>query len=296
MCWCSLAESASGLRALWQPRQLALALAVGLTLTLVVIWRDAERADATFVIGAVPEQPVEPIELTGVPRRSFALPRLTDSGHGRVLLQIATYLERPTATVRLHVMGANGRSLARCTFPPTTYRDNDLLRCAVPDVAQARRVVVSHTGPAKLAVFAHRGVAGYLAYTSSGGLVSRIRAVLDRVGMSLPAGVGPAVLIAGLWLSTAAVVLALLLAIGVARERPDALLEQGEALREPAGVLAEARDDEREMQHDGEEEAQGDDEQGIGGRGDSERVGDALEQGGPGGEDEHGSAGREPEH
>ena len=69
-----------------------------------------------------------------------------------------------------------------------------------------------------------------------------MRSVLDRVGISLPPGVGPGVLIAGIWLSTASLALALLLAIGIARERPDALLEQGEPLGEPAGVLAEPRD------------------------------------------------------
>ena len=166
------------MRALVRPRDVALALALGLIVTLIVIWRDADRADATYVIGAVPEQPLGPIELTGVPRRSFALPRLTADGPGRVLLQIATYLQQPTATVRLQVLDARGRSLARCAFPPTSYRDNDLLPCDVPDIARARRIVVSHSGPAKLAVIAHGQVAGYLAYTSSGGVLSRMRSVI----------------------------------------------------------------------------------------------------------------------
>jgi hypothetical protein len=287
---------ASLLRTLWRPRELALALALGLVVTLVVIWRDADRADATYVIGAVPEQPVAPIEITKMPRRSFALPRLTDDGRGRVLLQIATYLQRPTATVRLDILDSNGRSQARCTFPPSSYHDNTLLPCDVPSVVRARRVIVSHTGPAKLAVFANHGVAGYVAYTRSGGLISRIHSVLDRVGISLPAGWGPVMLVGGLWLSVAATALAVLLALGVTREGTDTLLQHGEALSEPAGVLAEPREHEREMQQDSQEEAERHDEQGVGGRGDAERVRDAGEQGRPGGKDEQRQPGRQPEH
>jgi hypothetical protein len=296
MCWCSLAESRAALRSLWRPREVALALLLGLVVTLIVIWRDADRPDATYIIGAVPEQPLEPIELTGVPRRSFALPRLTDGGRGRVMLQIATYFERSSATVRLQVLNGAGGTIARCSFPPSSYRDNSLLPCKVPDVARARRFVITHAGPARLAVFAHGEVAGYLAYTSGGGVFSRMHAVVDRVGVSLPPGVGPAVLIAGLWLSTAATALAVLLAVGLARSGPDALLEQGEPLGQPARVLTEPGDDEREVEHDGEEEAERDDEEGVGRRGDADGTGDAGEQGGPGGEDQQRDPGREPEH
>ena len=289
MCWCSLAEAPpGGLRALVRPRDVALALIVGLLVTLIVVWRDADRSDATYVIGAAPRNPLGDVEISGVPRRSFALPRLSPGGRGRVLLQIATYFEPPTATLRLQVLDANGRVLSRCTIPPASYRDNGLIPCDVPDVSRARRVVVSHAGRARLGVYAHSGVAGYLAYTSGGDLFSRVRSVLDRVGISLPAHVGAAVLIGGLWLSTAASALAVLLAIGLARSGPDALLEHGEPLGESIALLAEPRDDEREVQHDGEEEAEGDDEQRVGRGDDAEHVGDAGEQGGPGREDEHG--------
>ena len=74
-----------------------------------MIWRDADRADATYVIGAAPSDPLGDVEISGVPRRSFALPRLSPGGRGRVLLQIATYFEPPTATLRLQVLDANGR-------------------------------------------------------------------------------------------------------------------------------------------------------------------------------------------
>ena len=46
-----------------------------------------------------------------MPRRSFALPRLSPGGRGRVLLQIATYFEQPSATLRLQVLDANGHVL-----------------------------------------------------------------------------------------------------------------------------------------------------------------------------------------
>ena len=265
---------------------------MGLVVTVFVIWRDADRSDATYVIGATPRSPLAAIELTGVPRRTFALPRLIDDGRGRLLVQIATYLEKPSATVRITVLNANGVAQARCVFPPSSYGDNTLLPCDIPHIARARRVVVAHAGPSRLGVFAHGGVIGYLAYTSSGDVLSRMRSVVDRVGVSLPPGVGPVVLIGGLWLSTAAVVLALLIAIGVARERPDPLLEQGEPLGEPAGVLAEPADDEREVQHDGEEEPEGDDEERVGRGDDAEGAGDAGEQRGPGGEHDEGQPGR----
>jgi hypothetical protein len=270
-------------------RRIALALAVGLALTLFVIWRDADRADATYVIGATPATPLTAVDLKGVPRRTFALPRLVHDGRGRLLLQIATYVQKPSATVRLTVLDASGAAQARCTFRPSTYRDNALLPCDVPHVAHARRVVVAHAGTARIGVFAGTdGAIGYLAYTSPGDLVSRMRSVVNRIGVSLPPGVGPFVFIAGLWLSTAAVVLALLIVIGVARERPDPLLEEGEPLSEPAGVLAEPADDEREVQHDREEEAESDDEERVGRRDDAEGARDAGEQGGPGGEHDEG--------
>src|SRR4051812_5644356 len=99
MYWCSLAETqTSGLRALCRPRDVVLALLVGLVVTVLVIWRDADRADATYVIGAAPRDPLGDVEISGVPRRSFALPRLSPGGRGRMLLQIATYFEPPTAT------------------------------------------------------------------------------------------------------------------------------------------------------------------------------------------------------
>ena len=139
-----------------RPRDVALALLVGLVVTLIVIWRDADRSDATYVIGAAPEDPLGDVEISGVPRRSFALPRLSPGGRGRVLLQIATYFEPPTATLRLQVLDAHGDVLSRCTIPPARYRDNGLVPCDVPDVSRARRVVVSHAGRARLGVYRPR--------------------------------------------------------------------------------------------------------------------------------------------
>jgi hypothetical protein len=278
-------------------RRIALALAAGLLVTLFVVWRDADRSDATYVIAAVPKPALVTIELTGIPRRTFLLPRLDNDERGRLLLQIATYLQQPTATVRLAVTDARGRSQARCVFPPSAYHDNSVLTCDVPSLARARRLVVAHAGPAKLAVYGNRfGYTGSLAYTSSGDVISRMRAVVDRVGVSMHPSLGPAVLIGGLWLSSAAVLLALILAFGVARERPDPLLEHREPLGEPAGVLAEPRDDEREVQHDGEEEAERDDEESVGRSDDPEPIGDASEESRPRGEDEDGQPGRQPEH
>jgi hypothetical protein len=276
-------------------RAIAVAVAIGALVTALVVWRDADRPDATFMIAGAPTAPLGVVEITTAPRRSFALPRLDDDGRGRLLLQVGTYSQPPVATIRLEVLDARGHRQAACRFPPSAYYDNALLRCDLPDVARARRVVISHAPRSKLAVFATRGVVGYLAYTSSGSAVSRVRSVVDRVGLLMPAGMGPVVLIAGLFLSTAAWVLALLLAPGVVRGRPDPLLEQREPLGEPARLLAEAGDDEGEVQHHGEEEPESDDEEGVGRGGDPERAGDPREQGGPGGEDEQGQPGRQPE-
>jgi hypothetical protein len=284
-------------------RDIAIAVAVGLVVTAFVIWRDSRRADVTFTIGAVPPTTVTTaIELTGVPRRSFVLPRLPRDAPGEVMVHIATYLQPATATVRLAVVDAAGRTQARCTFPPSAYHDNALITCDVPSLARARRLVVTHAGPAKLAVFGNEArkrtpaVVGLLAFRNPHDTIGRMRTAIDRVGVSLPAGLGPTVLIGGLWLWLSAAVLALLVAVGIAREGADPLFEQREPLGEPAGVLAEPRDDEREVEHDGEEEAERDHEQGVGRRGDANRTGDAGEQGGPGGEDQQGQPGRQPEH
>jgi hypothetical protein len=283
-------------------RDLAAAVAVGLLLTVLVIWRDSRRHDITFTIGAVPPLFETPVEITGVPRRTFALPRLRNESSGEVAVHIATYLQKPEATVRLEILDAGGRPQARCTFPPSTYRDNAQITCDVPSLAKARRLVVTHTGPAKLAVFGNEATAkeaamvGYLAFRNPRDLVGRMRTAVDRVGISLPAGVGPTALVAGLWASLSAVVLALLLAIRIAREGADPLLEQGEPLGQPARVLAEPRDDEREVQHHSEEEPERDHEEGVGRRGNADGARDAGEQRRPGGEDEQGEPRREPEH
>jgi hypothetical protein len=280
----------------WRSRELAVAVLAGLLVTAFVVARDSRRSDATYTIGAAPLAPETALEITGKPRQTFTLPRLPVATRGEVQVHIATYLQKPSAVVHFQVVDAQGRSQARCTYPPTAYSDNAQLRCAVPDLALARRLVITHTGPAKLAVIGHERTVGYLVFRNSSGVIGRMRTVVDRVGISLPAGVGPTVLIGGLWLSVSAAVLALLLAIGIAREGADPLLEQGEPLGEPARVLAEPRDDEREVQHDGEEEAEGDDEEGVRRRGDADAGGDALEQGGPGGEDQQGQPGGQPEH
>lgn len=260
---------------------------MGLLITAFVIWRDAARSDATYVIGAIPPPGLTAVDVTRSPRRSFSLPRLTAAGPGRLLLQIATYTQKPTTTVLLDVLDRRGRRLAHCTFAPSAYHDNMLLPCNMRTVTRARRVIISHApGRAPLGVFANNGVVGYLAYTSSDGTIARMRFVLDRVGVSLPAGVGPVALVAGLWLSTAAVVLALLIAIGLARERPDTFLEEGESLRQSAGLFAQPRDDEGEVQQDSEKKPQGNDEERVRGGDDSQRTGDAGEEGRPRGEHE----------
>ena len=265
-------------------------------MTLFIVWRDSRRADITYTIGAAPLDPTAAIEITGTPRRTFELPRLPVSTSGEVQVHIATYLQKPTATVRLEIEDASGRAQARCIYPPTAYQDNSQLVCDVPSLARARRLVVTHRGAAKLAVIGHENVAGDLVFRNPTGVFGRMRTAIDRVGVSLPPGLGPTVLIAGLWASTSAAVLAVLLAIGIAREGADPLLEHREPLGEPARVLAEPGDDEREVQHDGEEESEGDDEEGVRGRGDADGARDAREQGRPGGEDDQGQPGRQPEH
>jgi hypothetical protein len=264
--------------------------------TLFIVWRDSHRAGITYTLGAAPLDPMGAIEITGMPRRTFELPRLRVSTHGEVQVHIATYLQKPTATVHLEIEDASGRAQARCTYPPTAYKDNSQLVCAVPSFARARRLVVTHQGTAKLAVIGHENVAGDLVFRNPTGVFGRMRTAIDRVGISLPPGLGPTVLIAGLWASTSAAVLAVLLAIGITREGTDPLLEQREPLGQPARVLAEPGDDEREVQHDGQEEAESDDEEGVRGRGDADGARDAGEQGRPGGEDEQGQPGRQPEH
>lgn len=225
-----MADQAPSRRRAWPTRELAIALAVGLVVTFFVIWRDARREDITFTIGATPAETLQTaIELTGVPRRSFALPRLPRAERGEVILHIATYFQRPTATVRLEVVDGRGRAQSACAFPPETYYDNARIRCAVPSLADARRIVVTHAGPAKLAIFGNEArpgkpaVVGVLAFRNARDLIGRMRTAVDRVGVSLPPGVGPVVLIAGLWTSISAVVLALLLAVGIARERTEPL-------------------------------------------------------------------------
>jgi hypothetical protein len=255
-----LAESSTRAGSLWRSRELLIAILAGLLVTAFVVVRDARRDDATFTVGAAPRTPMTAIEITGSARRSFALPRLPAQSRGFVQIHIATYLQRPSATVTFAILNARRHVEARCVFPPTAYVDNSQLECDVPSLARARTLVVTHKGPAKLAVFGNQGVVGTLVFRNSHSLFGRMRTVTDRVGIALPAGVGPAVLIGGLWLSVAAAVLAVLLAFGIAREGADPLLEQGEPLRKPAGVLAEPRDHEREVQHDGEEESQRDDE------------------------------------
>ena len=242
-CWSSLADQRIPVAHPRRPRELALALAHrtrgharGDLAGRRSRGRDAtssERSPSSRSLRSrSPRRPVAPSHCPGSPTMAAAGGPAADRDVPAA----------PTATVRLDILDSNGRSQARCTFPPSSYHDNTLLPCDVPNVVRARRVLVSHAGPAKLAVFANHGVVGYVAYTRSGGLISRMHSVLDRVGISLPAGWGPAMLVVGLWLSVAATALAVLLALGLTREGPDTLLQHGEALGEPAGLLAEPRD------------------------------------------------------
>ena len=134
-----------------------------------------------------------------VPRRSFALPRLTDDGRGRVLLQIATYLSaRPR---RCDSTSSTPRPLSGSLHVPALeLPDNTLLPCDVPSVVRARRVLVSHTGRRSSPSSPTTG-RGVRRLYPLGGLISRVHSVLDRVGISLPAGWGPVMLVVGLWLS-----------------------------------------------------------------------------------------------
>src|SRR3954451_1852061 len=123
-CWCTLAERPSLERApLWRSRELAVAVAVGLLVTVFVIARDSRREGVTYTIGAAPLAPETALEITGKPRATFTLPRLPAQSRGEVQVHIATYLERPTATVRFAILDARGRSQAQCIYPPSSYSD-----------------------------------------------------------------------------------------------------------------------------------------------------------------------------
>ena len=248
---------------------------IGLFVTLLVVWRDADRSDATYIIVSLPRRSRS--------RRSSPQTYLvvrsrcrgsTEDGRGRLLLQIATYLQKAHCNRAIsRCLTRAAGSLSSLHVPPDKLPGQQ--RCS-PATCQAsfnarrsRRVTPRVRRSSRCSRNAL--LAGYLAYTSSGYSSSRACAPsVNRVGVSSPSGSALPCCSADCGYPPPPQTLALLIAIGVARERPDALLEHRDPLGEPAGLLAEPRDDGREVEQDRQEEAEGDDEQRVGRGGDAE--------------------------
>jgi hypothetical protein len=120
------------------------------------------------------------------------------------------------------VLDARGGRIARCVFPPGSYRDNEQLPCRLSDISRAHGLVVTRRGPAKLALYGHDKKAGSLVVDESASLGGRVSTVLSRIAVSLPNGVGSSILLLALFGSvalTAFAVLAVLSFTGSTEDR-----------------------------------------------------------------------------
>jgi hypothetical protein len=199
-------------------RRILAAIVVGLLVTGFVVMRDADRSDARFTVVSGPPDPVIPTVMHAQPTR-YDIVATPVRGTGYLYLQVGTYLRPPKDTIVLAVLDRSGTRIARCVFPPNSYTDNARLQCPLQDVSQARGLVVTRRGTARIALYAHLGEAGFLVKNEATSFPGRVSTVLSRVAVPLPNGVGSSVLLVGLFGSVALTVLALLLAVTAGSRR-----------------------------------------------------------------------------
>jgi hypothetical protein len=202
-------------------RRIIVAVVFALIVVVYVVVRDADRGDARFTIVSEPAGAVAPYPLPPMPVR-FNVPSTSVKGPGHLFMQVGTYLESPSDTIILTLFGSRNRRLARCVFPPAKYHDNSQLACPVTDISRVRTVRVGREGTAKVAVLHHEQTAGYLGADEQVSLLGRVSTVLSRIAIPLPNGVGSAVVLFGLFGSTALTAFALLYAVGREEEGPSA--------------------------------------------------------------------------
>lgn len=201
MRWCSLA------------RRALVAVVLALFAVGLVVVYDADRSDATFTIVSGPPDPIAPMVIPRAPT-VYEVVASPVKGAGRLFLEVGTYLERPKDTIVLAVLGARGRRIARCVFPPSAYSDNEQLPCPLRDISRARALRVTRRGTAKIALYGHDEQAGFLVKNEATSFAGRVSTVLSRVAVPLPNGVGSSVLLVALFGSVALAALGLLLAVG----------------------------------------------------------------------------------
>jgi hypothetical protein len=151
-----------------------------------------------------------------------------------VELEVATYLRAPTQTIQITLLGPRGEQLGACRIPPSGYHDNAIVECPIGRPEQLRRMVVSASGTAPLAVYAakegNRLVVGALVRRRHlGSLGARVRFLGDQLGVLRPALLSPAVLFVQLLLSTALLGAALFAASALTK-RPVVFADEPSAL------------------------------------------------------------------
>jgi hypothetical protein len=164
-------------------RRVIAAIVVGLLAVGYVVLRDADRSDAKYTVVSGPPAPVIPIVIPKGSTR-YEIVATPVRGAGQLDLEVATYLQPARDTVVLSVLDARGARIARCVFPPGSYRDNGQLPCRLPDVSRARSLIVTRRGPAKLALYGHEKKAGTLVVDSAGGYRRCCRASPCRCRMA----------------------------------------------------------------------------------------------------------------
>jgi hypothetical protein len=201
-------------------RRILAAAVLGLIVVVYVVLQLAGGSDLKYTVVAGPPDPVIPTVMHAKPTRYAVVPTPI-RGRGRLYLQIGTYLKQPRDTVVLDVLDGTGTRIALCTFPPSSYTDNERLPCPLADISRVRGLIVTRRGTAKIALYGHDEKAGYLVKDEATSLAGRISTALSRIAVPLPNGWGSTVLLVSLFGSVALTALALLLVLPLPSRRRD---------------------------------------------------------------------------
>ena len=166
-----------------------------------LVWRALPPHTSTeFVFSAGVTTPVAlEHSASGAQQLDFETPHFPGVRGTRVEVQVGTYLLKPSETIQLDLRGSRGESLGSCRIPPTDYVDNGYVGCPIARPERLRRIRISASGSAPLAVYVRtdgsRRVGGSLARERRlAALGARLREENARLDVTRPRLLPPALL------------------------------------------------------------------------------------------------------
>jgi hypothetical protein len=183
---------------------------VAVAVPVALAWRVLPPSSQDEIVASAGA--VTPVQMQqrppGVSRMVVSTPSFPRIAHGRVQVQVGTYVRAPSETIQLVYRDGRGKTITSCRIPPSEYADNGNIDCPIPRTDRVRQIAISARGRAPLAVFvANDGttrVAGTLVQVRRlGTLGARLRDLEARVGVTRPVLFSPVVLLTALVASVA---------------------------------------------------------------------------------------------